>query len=608
MILMGKPFMVRYLTTNGEIVQRLLKSLLGLCGLCLLMLSQMVSAAEVNKAFSYDIELQIPSEQRKVMEEHLELYRWRGSERMDEAQLRRLVKLAPEQVREFLATEGYYSPVITAQMSGKKQQWRVKLAVKLGEPVRVSGVDIQVTGAFSDDVVENQARLAKLRADWGLRAGAVFRHADWESAKRKALKALLLDRYPTAVIADSRAEVDPQTHAVALTVTLDSGSAFGFGALDIHGLERYPASLVERMNPIKPGESYSQAKLLMFQTRLQDSPYFSSATVSVDADSKQPGNVPVRVEVLEVQSKKVGFGVGVSTDTGARVLADYSDIGFMDRAWRLSSSLKLDMKKQSLGADLQFPPDDSGYRDSINALAERTDIAGEVTQKLVMGAKRAIAKGKTETVYGLSYSVERQNVNGSVGTLRNTLSPSYAWTLREVDNLLNPSSGYLLNFQADAASRAVLSDQDFLRGYARGVYFHPFGKSDQVILRTELGAVLARSRNGIASNYLFRTGGDQTVRGYAYQSLGVQQAGGIVGGRYLALASAEYIHWLMPEWGGALFVDGGDAADTPGTLKPVFGYGVGARWRSPVGPLSLDIAYGQQTQKLRLHFSMGFVF
>ena len=103
-------------------------------------------------------------------------------------------------------------------------------------------------------------------------------------------------------------------------------------------------------------------------------------------------------------------------------------------------------------------------------------------------------------------------------------------------------------------------------------------------------------------------GGDQTVRGYAFQSLGVRDGEAIVGGRYLVAASAEYTHWLTPEWGAALFYDVGDAADTRKEIALKHGYGVGARWRSPVGTVHLDVAHGRETRKTRLHFSFGFVF
>jgi translocation and assembly module TamA len=57
-----------------------------------------------------------------------------------------------------------------------------------------------------------------------------------------------------------------------------------------------------------------------------------------------------------------------------------------------------------------------------------------------------------------------------------------------------------------------------------------------------------------------------------------------------------------------VFYDRGDAADTTDTLRPVAGYGVGVRWRSPVGAINLDVAYGEQTGKYRLHFTLGFTF
>lgn len=566
------------------------------------------AAAQEAPAFTYDIELQAPTAQRKLLEDNLDLYRWRGNERMNEAQLQRLIRQAPQQVSDLLSTEGFYSPRIAAETENQDGKWTTRLAVDPGEPVRVSGVELQVTGAFDDGSPENRARLERMRTDWSLPPGAAFRHADWESAKRNALKALLLDRYPAAAIADSRATVDPRSGGAELRAVLDSGPLFTFGALEIQGLRRYPASIVERLNPIAPGEPYTQNRLLDLQSRLQDSPYFASAAVSADTDPKRPANVPVRVEVAENPSRKLGFGIGMSTDTGARGQTDYRDLDFLDRAWRLGGTLKLDQKRQSLVGDLQFPLSEKGYRDSINAQAERNDIAGETTHKLALGARRAFVRGRSENAYGVRYLTETQDIAGAESHRRATLSPSYSWTLRQVDNLLYPSRGYLVNLQADAAARAVLSDRDFLRGHGRFVYFHPFGSRDQLILRGELGMVAARSRDGIPSDYLFRTGGDQTVRGYAYQSLGVREGNAVTGGRYLAVASAEYVHWLLPKWGAAVFADGGNAADTWGGLTPVYGYGAGARWKSPVGPLNLDLAYGGESREVRLHFSVGFNF
>ena len=120
--------------------------------------------------------------------------------------------------------------------------------------------------------------------------------------------------------------------------------------------------------------------------------------------------------------------------------------------------------------------------------------------------------------------------------------------------------------------------------------------------------VRADARAGIPTTFLFRTGGDRTVRGYAFESIGVPQGNAIVGGRYLAIGSIEYTRWFAGDWGGAVFVDAGDAFDDRRAFDLAVGYGIGARWRSPIGPFRADIAYGERARSLRLHFSAGFTF
>ena len=120
--------------------------------------------------------------------------------------------------------------------------------------------------------------------------------------------------------------------------------------------------------------------------------------------------------------------------------------------------------------------------------------------------------------------------------------------------------------------------------------------------------MIAQSRVGVPSNFLFRTGGDTTVRGYKFESLGVQEGAAVVGGRYYWVSSVELDHWINETWGLAAFVDAGNAADQIGNLQPAVGYGVGARLRTPIGPFRLDIAYGEQAKQVRVHFSVGLSF
>lgn len=585
-----------------EQAARTLARLLAACAFGLLA-SAALAQAPAAQALRYSVELEVPDAYREMLRKHLDIYTAQDNPRMNADQLRLLVRRTPDQMREMLATEGYYSPAIDASLTQRRGEWIARFVVVPGDPALVAGVELELRGAIAEP--ERALRLAAMRERWPLRAGMVFRQEKWEEAKRSVLQILLADRHPAASIESSQATVDPQTRQARLQVVLDSGPAFTFGELEITGLQRYPRSIVERLSVIEPGSPYSQEKLLQFQTRLQDSRYLASAVVSTDTDPARPERVPVRVQVVEAQSRKLGLGAGASTDTGARGQIEYQDLNFLDRAWRLSTLLKLESKKQLLSGGIQFPRTAGGYTDSLSAHTERTDIEGQTTRKYGLGAKRSLVAGDTERVFGVQYQTEREQLAGGLEDTRQALVGSYDWKWRKVDNALYPADGYLLNAQLGAAAKALLSDQDFVRSYAKAVYYRSVGKSGGLILRGELGATLARSREGIPSDFLFRTGGDQSVRGYAYESLGVKKGDAVVGGRYLGVASAEYVQWLAPAWGAAVFYDLGTATDDVREIKAAHGYGVGARWKSPVGLLKVDLAYGERVRKAHIHFSVG---
>ncbi len=154
----------------------------------------------------------------------------------------------------------------------------------------------------------------------------------------------------------------------------------------------------------------------------------------------------------------------------------------------------------------------------------------------------------------------------------------------------------------------MLSDADFIRGLMRFQRFFAVGARDVLTLRGDAGLTLARSRDGIPEDFLFRAGGAQSVRGYAYQSLGLRSRDAIVGARRLLVGSAEYTRWFEGNWGAAAFYDVGNAWDAPADFRLFSGYGIGARWRSPAGPLAFDLAYGVRDGKIRPHFSVAIAF
>ncbi len=192
-----------------------------------------------------------------------------------------------------------------------------------------------------------------------------------------------------------------------------------------------------------------------------------------------------------------------------------------------------------------------------------------------------------------------------------TLSTTYTWIRRDVDEIVNPRRGNVIELEGTVGASGTDLDKTFVRGYSRISQYLPIGQRDVLILRGEMGAVKVDTADIVPNRFLFRTGGATTVRGYDYESLGVKRGGATVGGRALALASAEYVHWLQRwggDWGVAGFVDVGDAADSFSDLDPAVGIGIGVRWRTVAGPLAVDVAYGERERQLRLHFSVAIAF
>jgi translocation and assembly module TamA len=247
-------------------------------------------------------------------------------------------------------------------------------------------------------------------------------------------------------------------------------------------------------------------------------------------------------------------------------------------------------------------------KDSVGILGEHTLIEGLDTQRVAVAGYRQFLKGQFDVRMGVSYQIEEARPEGSEKSLKRALAPNVTVTWRFVDDVLDPKTGGVLQVQSAIGSKAFLSDQDFVKAYAQYQHWFTPTPKDQFIVRVELGKTFAASREGVPEDFLYRAGGIRSVRGYKYQSLGVKDGEATVGGRYLATGTAEYVRWFTPTWGGATFLDAGDAADTRDTLGANLGYGVGVRYRTPAGPLALDVAYADRDRKVRMVFSVSVAF
>lgn len=552
----------------------------------------------------YHVNVTAPAPLDKLLRDHLGIVRWQGSDYIDREQLDRLYAATPSEVETLLAPQGYFKPKVVSSLHLEEGRWQVRFEVEPGERTLIGDVDIAVQGPIRDEP-DFQQRFAALLEAWPMPIGSVFSQSDWDAAKRRGLQNLIIDRFPAAHLAHSRADVQPDKALCQLDVAYDSGPRFTLGKVEVSGLKRYPRELIDRMLTFAPGDPYSQQKLLDFQTALQNTPYFSNVFLDVPIDPGQPDNVPVKVELTEAPPRKIDAGVGYGTDKGARASLGYRDANLRGKGWIGALDLNLQQREQTFDAKLQLPPDRDGYLNTISYQAQHQDISGQEVWQHTVGAVRTRVKGLIEVSQGLQFTRNWQRVDGATPKTNDALVPSFSWTRRNLDSLGDPHSGTVLNWQLGGAAKGVLSDASFLRAYGHAAWYLPVGRDSLWLLRGEAGQVVTRDPTDVPSDWLFRAGGAGSVRGYGYQSLGVQQDGATVGGRVLATGSVEFQHRVWRNWRAAVFADAGGAADRWQDYHAVKGYGAGARWGSPIGAFSFDLAYGSDAHSVRFHFSLG---
>lgn len=577
----------------------------------------------------------------------------RLAEDQDGGEAARLRRRAHDATLSALATQGYFVPVVTLSVGEDIAGETWDIAIEPGVRATIGQVDLRFEGRLAAE--DQAARRAALTNAWSLPRDRVFINADWSKAKSDLLEAVGERDYYLARIASSRAQVDADTGKVSLEVVIDSGPRVRMGELVTLGLERVPEELIRRYVRYAPGDPYEREKLEDWQQALQTTAFFRGAFVSlVLDDAKDPRNeaevpdaapsvpaavgasstpeaasyatpatamadqqevtLPLRVRVSEAPPKRLSVSAGVDDDVGGRVEVLYRQNVVFGQPLTMEAGLGVDRKRQRAYLDFYLPPTAKGEKDSIGLLADHSDIQGLEVTRFALGATRlrvrpgaGDSRVEYETRFGVLAAHDQIKIDQGDSYSLPTITGTAEWLRRDVDSKYNPREGNLIAVGGGIGT-TLDRGEPFTRATLRGQQWWPVGDRDVFTMRGEVGKLWSRSDALVPDDFGFRTGGARTIRGYKYLSIGRELDGAIVGAEALAVASAEYMHYFDETFGVGVFVDAGDAAESFGDMRMNLGYGLGARVRTPAGPLFLDLAYGQRSSKLRIHFSLGLAF
>ncbi len=518
-----------------------------------------------------------------------------------EASIRRLDSEAPKEIRRALQPFGYFSPQIDSTLKHEGDNWTAIYRVDPGPAVKYDKIDVTVTGAGSDDPAFRQ-----ILANLPIHAGERLLQSGYSQTKQLLQEAAAEYGYLDAQFTRHQLRVNPKTLKADVEIIFDTGPQYRFGKVRIHQSILQPG-FVQRYVHIKPGDTYNAEALANLQGALSASGYFSSVTVNPDKNQAQDLKVPIDVNTTPARRNLYRVGLGYGTDTGPRFRFDWENRRVNSKGHRFKFDTRLSHVESQASARYIVPlrnpeTDHIVYSATLN----KQDYGDTVSHLFGLGANRISRLDGWQTSAAL-YENRYTSTIGPESWTSHVLMPELTFSRIVAHPPNYPRRGFSINATFSGSARALTSDVSFLRADLNVRLILPLGPG-RLLLHGEAGAIAASDFSRLPVALRFYAGGDNSVRGYAYQSIGPRNANGlVVGGRYLKVASVEYDLPIVGNWGLAGFLDAGNASNT---LNNVWnkGIGIGVRYRTPVGAIRVDFAHPISHPELsyyRIHISIG---
>jgi translocation and assembly module TamA len=526
---------------------------------------------------------------------------------LDRQWLERFARQVPRLAAEALKPFGYYQAQIETSLEDLEGgRYRLTVAVQPGEAVRVAAIAVTATGPGAGD-----RSLRDLLEKFPLQRGSRLRQDHYEQAKDE-LRNRALDRgYLDAAFAVHQIRIDPEQNTADVELELVTGERYFFAETHIDGAPDYPEPFLRRYLTFAQGDPFSHAQLGQTQLNYLNSDRFRQVSVIPHPELAVDRQIPVNIQLAPSPRRRLRPGIGYGTDTGARASINYRDVNLWHRGHELRAEIKAAELQQSLSAAYLMPR--ARHLNDVIALRvgiDHEDIdTYESTQYFIEGeVVRAFRRDRMAALY--LRLLQEDFIIGEEDSRSRLVLPGFKFSQRRYDDPLRPRKGYLYRLELRGTHQALGSDTGLLQTLASANALRPLPWGLSLLARVQVGTTWQSDElQEIPPSLRFFAGGDQSVRGYAYQTLGPRDASGdVVGGKHLLVVSIELERPLSDAWGVAVFFDAGNAFDSFSDYEINEGAGIGVRRYTPIGPLKFDLArqFGVSDPSYRLHVSIGF--
>ncbi len=521
---------------------------------------------------------------------------------LSEGRLRRLHKKAANEISSALQPFGYYRPVIESKLTqSSPDNWQATYSVEPGPPLTIAEFNFTISEEMARDETFQQLTQKHL-----LKKGDAFSHIKYEELKSSLAKLASERGYFNARFAEHRVEINLDTYDVRINLIYEGGARYNFGDVSLKQ-DILHDSLLRRYIPFEKGTPYTLNQLIDLQQALNDSYYFQTVEVSPGVPQLDTNEIPVSIKLTPRKMHRYTFGLGYGTDTGARAKLGWDMPRFNKSGHRVDAEANISQIGYSVIANYRVPI----FNPRTDQLIYTTGIINETIDDRestlrTLGVTLKHSRNEWRESISLNYQQEDYVVADDSG-VSILLIPGINWSRTWGNNFIDALAGLRFDIDLRGATEELVSDTSFSQLSGNLKFITSINRRNRIITRGTLGSTWTDDFNELPTSVRFFAGGSQSVRGYSYRSLGpLDDDGDVVGGKYLVVGSIEFEHTFKNDWGMAVFYDAGNAIDDLND-DLAKGAGFGFRWKSPVGPIRLDLASALSLDgnPWRIHVNIG---
>lgn len=515
----------------------------------------------------------------------------------------RFIEASDEKLVEGAEAMGYFSAQFDMTSARQDNCWQLNIAVQPGDPVRVREQDITLEGDG-----KNLEEFSTLMAEKPYGKGDIFVNSNYEDFKTRLTRMAGRLGFFDAEFTRRQVLVNVDSRTADIELAFKTGERYEFGPVSVEQ-DVLDQRFIDRYIRVEQGRTYNSDVLLDQRRVLESSGYYKDVQVSSRFVAAENWQVPVEITTVRRDRYTYSATVGYATDTEFRIETGMEAHWVNRRGHKLEGKLRLSQHDPAVGAVYTVPlwdPENEYASFSVDwSMSDNDDIKGEKLE-FELNYNRLNSSGWKQTAF-ISYLDEKTQVDGEPDVSSQLTLSGARVSKTKSDDALFPTEGWRVSAEVQGAHENLLSDLTLLQAGLEGKYLYTFAHKGKAIVRGEFGTSLVDEFSSLPKSLRFFTGGQNSVRGYDFESIGERDAeSNVVGGKHKLVLSAEYEYPVTETIGVAAFVDAGSSFDEWNDFGFEVGYGIGARYKSPLGPVRVDLAVPEEDAgDLHFYFSLG---